>query len=169
MINTENLSYHELQADEIENFKSQYETTENFDKYMYIQFLRTHQYMTKNQMISKLNNIIDNYKCPKLEYEKALNILSNQEAKKNIYPTYIDTPKINPIPSTPLVYHPDDYDSYTTHTTSTAALGQICDPRTNICIDRENFMSGIYYKKHDSKAYIITIIVIILIILLNLS
>ena len=74
MVNQENFSYHELKN----------ETDENFNQKIYTEFLKRHPYMTKKQMIVKLKNIIDDYICPQLEYTRALNILSNNEASDNI-------------------------------------------------------------------------------------
>ena len=90
MTNRENFTYQELKD-------------EDFNKYIYTEFLRKHPYMTKDQMILKLKNIIDNNSYKKTEYEKALNILSNDE-KKNITIPIMYNDNENKNITTPIMY-----------------------------------------------------------------
>ena len=163
MVNRENFSYQE--------FKN--EIDENFNKKMYSDFLKKHTYMTKNQMIVKLNNIIDNYTCPKLKYEKALNILSKEEVYKVTKSSSSSYPSsTSSYPSSTSSY-PSSYPSYSSSTPGTTTTAPVynpdtftlpwqesdihrlpppCDERTGICeYPKEGFAININSIPIDSK------------------
>ena len=81
------LIYEEMQKSEIKNriIGVMYENipqTENFNDIEYKKFLKSHQNITKIQMIAKLDHLIKKQNCVPLTYKKALILLEEKEKNK---------------------------------------------------------------------------------------